>query len=197
MVFLGGVSFSADFNPVDGLFYILERTGYIHKVEPLTGQIVGSYPTDDNYSMRIRIDQKGMPMVLTTSSLIYDREVYTMPGVSTELKYYDDFDLFLIPVPGPDVVCVFDPKMVGIQQFWPGMENEISVFPNPSTEKIIINSASEIRRVKVCNMEGKVVFSGDFDGHTIEFPTNYLAPGVYLIDITTKEGNYSRKMVRN
>jgi hypothetical protein len=196
MVLINGESFSADYNPVDGLFYILEKNSFIHKVDPLTGNIIESVPTYDNYSLRIKIDQKGMPMVLTTSSLIYDREVYAMPGVSTVLNYYSENDLFICPVPGPDVVCVFDPKMVGIQQLHPGKENEISIFPNPAIGQIFIKSAEEITRVKVCNIAGGEVYSGDFTEGNIEIPVGNLAPGVYVIDITTKEGNYSRKMVR-
>jgi WD40 repeat protein len=190
-------SFSADYNHADGLFYILEYTGYVHKMNPMTTEIVESYPTYMDEDLRIEIDKHGLTMVLTTTSMIYDRESYVMPGVSSHLIYNEEYDLFLSAIPGPDIICVFDPKMVGIQQFWPGKTTDISIFPNPSSEKIIIKSASEIRRVKVCNMEGKVVFSGDFDGRTIEISTGNLTPGIYVIDVTTKEGNYSRKMVRN
>jgi hypothetical protein len=136
-----------------------------------------------------------MPMVLSTYSLIYDREFYPIPGTSTVLSYNKEHDLFICPVPGPDMICVFDPKMVGIQQFKPGLLKEISIFPNPASDQVIIESESEILRVKVCNLAGIEVYSGDYRDKTVSIPTNNLAPGMYVIDVVTVEGRSSRKMV--
>jgi hypothetical protein len=133
--------------------------------------------------------------VLTSTSIIYDGEVYPVPGPSSYLTYYPDNDLFLCPIPGPDVICVFDPKMVGIQQFRPGKVNDISVFPNPATDQIIIKSSKEITRVKVCNITGTEVYSGNFNETPVEIPTSGLAPGVYLVEVVTKSGRYTRKVV--
>lgn len=188
-------SFSADFNPVDGMFYVLARDNFFHKVDPLTGEIVESFPTWNNYNWQIKIDKRGIPMVLTVNSLIYDRDVYTMPGVSTTLTYDLQADLFISPVPGPDVICVFDPKQVGIRQFKPGQENDVSIFPNPAKDQVIIKSNKEITRVKVSNIAGTEVYSGDFKERIIELPIGNLAPGVYVIDIITKSDNYSKKFI--
>jgi hypothetical protein len=195
-VLLSDGSFSADYNPIDGLFYILERGGLIRKTDPFTGNIVESVPTDSD-SWEIAIDQRGMPMVLSAYSLIYDREFYPLPGTSTVLSYNKEHDLFICPVPGPDVICVFDPKMVGIQQFKPGMNNGISIFPNPASDKIFIKSSEEITRVKICNVAGKEVFSGDFNDRNVGIRTANLAPGIYLIELETNKDSYSKKMIRN
>ena len=190
-------SFSADFNSVDSMFYVLEQNNYLHIVDPLTGVIRQTFNTIDEYNVKVAINQQGLPFVMTSTSIIYEDEVYPLPGPSSFLNYIPDNDLFIIPVPGPDVICVFDPKMVGIQQFKPGKDNDISIFPNPATEQIFVKSSSEITRVKVCNLAGTEVYSGDFKERNIEIPTGNLAPGVYVIEVTTKAGSYSRKMVRN
>jgi hypothetical protein len=194
-IIINGGSFSGSYNPFDGYFYVLEKVNRVDKVDPLTGEIIGYIDTYYDMGLRISIDNKGMPMVLTNNSLIYDRDVYPMPGVSTELVYDSQTDLFISPVPGPDVICVFDPKMVGIQQFKPGNDNVISVFPNPATDQVIIRSSEEITRVKVCNIAGAEVYSADFNDRNIEIPTGMLDPGVYVIDVVTKSGSCKRKMV--
>ena len=188
-------SFSGCYNPIDGLFYIMEMNNLISKIVPSTGEIVGHENTLQDGNLRIRCDIRGMSMVLTTTSMIYNREIYAMPWVSSELVYDPTYDLFISPVPGPDVICVFDPKMVGIQQFKPGKDQDISIFPNPATEQIFIKSSSEITRVKVCNMAGDEVFAGDFSGKDIDIPTGNLAPGVYVIEVDTKQDIYYRKIL--
>jgi hypothetical protein len=188
-------SFSADYNSVDGLFYILGQTGYINKMNPETAEIIGSWPTYIDNNLRIEIDKHGLPMVLTTTSMIYDRESYAMPGASSHLVYNEEYDLFLSAVAGPDVICVFDPKMVGIQQFSPGKDQDISIFPNPATEQIFIKSTSEITRVKVCNMAGDEVYSKDFNDRNVKLSTSGLKPGVYVVDVMTGNGNRAGKIV--
>ena len=71
----------------------------------------------------------------------------------------------------------------------------ISVFPNPVTDQVIIRSPEEITRVKVCNIAGAEVYSAAFNNRNIEIPTGKLAPGVYVIDVVTKAGSCTRKMV--
>ena len=187
--------FSSCFNPTDEMFYVLEQNNYLHVVDPMTGFIRQTFNTCDESNTKVAIDQMGLPVVLTSNYLIYDGEYYPMPGPSSYLTYYPENDLFLIPVPGPDVICVFDPKMVGIQQFKPGHGNEISIFPNPATDQVDIKSSEEITHVEVCNIAGTKVFSCDYNERKIEIPTGHLAPGVYLINIKTKSGDYSKKVI--
>jgi hypothetical protein len=44
-------------------------------------------------------------------------------------------------------------------------------------------------------MTGTEVFSGEYKERNVEIQTGDLAPGVYVIDVVTKVGNYSWKMV--
>jgi hypothetical protein len=189
-------SYSADYNLIDKKFYLLQQTGYIHKVDPISGEIVESLPTYIDENWRIKIDQRGIPMVLTSTSMIYDRDSYSMPGVSTFLTYNSDYELFISAVPGPDMICVFDPKMVGIQQFKPGGNiNDISIFPNPTTEKIDIQASEKILSVKISTIAGNEVYSGEFNEKKVEIPTINLQPGVYIVIATTEKGNVSGKIV--
>jgi DNA-binding beta-propeller fold protein YncE len=190
-------SYSADYNRIDGYFYLLEQTGYIHKVDPMTGDILESFPTYMDENWRIKIDQRGVPMVLTSTTMIYDRESYAMPGVSTFLNYDFENDLFLSAVPGPDMVCVFDPKMVGIQQFKTGKDNNISIFPNPANDQVVMQAQEEILHITVSNPAGKEIFSKDFNDRNVKLSIANLKSGIYMIRITTRNGIHTGKLVVN
>jgi hypothetical protein len=191
----GTQSFSGSYNPEDGLFYVLEKINFIDKVDPLTGTIVESLNTFADNAYRIAIDKRGIPMVLTTTSMIYNGESYTMPGVSTMLSYDEKHDLFISAVPGPDVICIFDPLQVGIKQIKPGKTNGLSIFPNPAADQVVIQSKDEILHVRISDMKGKEVFSGDFNDRNIRLSTEGLKPGMYIVDVRTSKGNKVGKMV--
>jgi hypothetical protein len=190
-------SYSGCYNPVDRFFYVLDLENYIHKVDPFTGDIAGSIilDTDDEWNWRIAIDQQGKPLVMNSVSMIYDGVTYPMPGISNELIYNSEHNLFLSAVPGPDVICVFDPLQVGIQQLKPGKTSSISIFPNPAADQIIIQAKDEILHVKISDMNGNEVFSGDFDDRNIKLSTVGLKPGMYIVDVRTNKGNYAGKVV--
>jgi DNA-binding beta-propeller fold protein YncE len=195
IVNLNQESYSCDYNPIDGNFYVLGEKKYIHIINPLTGEIINSQLINYDLNLKIRIDVRGMPMVLTPDSLIYDRETYPMPGVSTELMYEKEHDLFLIPVPGPDLVCVFDPKIVGIQEISPELNRQVRIFPNPATKNIVIQAPEDISRVSICNSNGGEVFSGRFMNRQVDIPTMNLPSGIYLVDVQTVKGRYAGKVV--
>jgi DNA-binding beta-propeller fold protein YncE len=188
-------SYSAAFNSIDGNFYVLGDKRYIHIINPITGEIISNQLINYDLNLKIRIDARGIPMVLTPDSLIYDRETYPMPGVSSQLMYDADNDLFIIPVPGPDLVCIFDPKVVGIRQISPGFENPITIFPNPATNIIIVHSSEEMTRVRICNSNGDEVFSGKLKDHQVAIPTFNMSSGIYFVAVETVQGRYSGKVV--
>ncbi len=188
-------SYSADYNPIDGLFYVLDVIDYIYKVDPVTGEIMETMNTNTVENWRIAIDKRGIPLILTQTSMVYDRDIYPMPGGSVELYYDFDNDLFVSTLSGPDLICIFNPLSTGIQQFKPGGEGKVSVFPNPAADKILITSPETILKVRISTLSGSVVYSGVFSNNKIEIGAGRFSPGVYLVNITTGSGNYTRKMV--
>jgi hypothetical protein len=190
-------SFAACYNPVDGMFYVLEPSNYLHIIDPLTGIIGHTLYTYNEDNLNIGIDQEGKTLIITAYTLIYDGEEYPLPGPTSHLSYFQDNDLFIIPVPGPDVICVFDPKMVGIQQFKPGNQDDISISPNPVSDLVVIRAQEDILHVKMSNMVGEEVFSADYNDQKVNLTTSNLKPGIYLIRITTKNGNSTGKLIVN
>jgi len=195
LITINDYSYSADYNPLDGLFYVLDVFNYIYKVDPVTRGIMDTMNTNTEVNRRIAIDKRGIPLVLTQTSMVYDREIYPMPGGSVELYYDFDNDLFVSTLSGPDRICTFKPLHTGIQQFRPGRKSKVSVFPNPAADKILITSPETILEVRINTLSGSMVFSGVFSNSKIEIAAGQFSPGVYLVNITTESGIFTRKMV--
>ena len=75
--------------------------------------------------------------------------------------------------------------------------NEIKLFPNPSSEKITIElEGIEAMDVSLLNSQGKILFqkSGQFDEYDINL-TSYTA-GIYFLRIITSEGNKNIRFIK-
>ena len=81
-----------------------------------------------------------------------------------------------------------DPSIVGFTS--KTEENNISVFPNPSTGVIKIN-AINIEKIEIKDLHGKLIYTGI--EKEIDLSTH--AKGVYIINISAKEGVTTEKIV--
>lgn len=64
------------------------------------------------------------------------------------------------------------------------MNKRMSVYPNPSSEKIFIDTSAEIVRVEILNMMGVLVYSGN--NKIVD--VNKFSAGIYTISVLTKSG---------
>ena len=69
----------------------------------------------------------------------------------------------------------------------------ISVYPNPVKDQLIINSDQTILDVKIYSILGSEVFSGKGINN---INVSNLKSGVYLVSITTENGQYARKIIK-
>ena len=71
---------------------------------------------------------------------------------------------------------------------WIGENNEsIAVYPNPTTGNLNI-SALDINHITVLNTLGQVVYDSNADGNTATLDMSHYQAGVYMIRVTTKNG---------
>lgn len=74
-------------------------------------------------------------------------------------------------------------------------ENTVSVFPNPSTNFISVNSFLPIKRVAIFSMEGRQLLSTDHDFDSIDLGS--IPYGIYEIELTLVNGQkLTRRLVR-
>jgi hypothetical protein len=77
------------------------------------------------------------------------------------------------------------------------MESNFNIYPNPVIEQMHIESASEILKLSIYDLEGRLVNEVE----RLAYPDNnldvsFLKPGVYMIVAETREEKYTRKFVK-
>lgn len=73
--------------------------------------------------------------------------------------------------------------------------NNLIVFPNPAKDKIIIQSSiSNFDSVSVSDLNGRIVIS---DINSKEIDVSGLKSGMYFLNITSAEGNITKKFIKN
>ena len=73
-------------------------------------------------------------------------------------------------------------------------DNSIAIFPNPAKEVLNITSEKAINQIDIYDVNGKLVKSYTNVNNTINIKD--LATGVYMLNITTEDGQVSKKIVK-
>ena len=71
----------------------------------------------------------------------------------------------------------------------------LSIYPNPTTGILYINSPLAVQRLVVSNLNGQVVLQQDHAGNAVDISS--LPKGVYLLMITTNAGESVQKVIKN
>lgn len=186
---------SAAYNPIDGLFYVLQNLYQYHTVNPETGEIVETFNTDELYMFNIKIDNGGSPAILTTTKLIYKDEYYPMIGRSREMNYYKDQDIFVIPVLGPDKIATFGDLSVDIPESPPYVRQEaFDIIPNPANERIQIKADFLIDWIEITDITGKVQIRKTINSYNPTVNISILKSGMYLVRLISATNATSQKM---
>ena len=75
------------------------------------------------------------------------------------------------------------------------IENEYSMFPNPANQLVAFTNKSEttISEVTIYNQTGQKVYGGIPENNTLNI--SKLQPGMYVVELATKEGNVRKKLI--
>jgi len=188
-------SYSAAYNPSDGLFYI-GGNSLLYTVDPVTGVIAGTQSIGNEILLQVAFDKDGVPMIRTAGKFFYDMVEYALPGSSQRFVYREDLNLVVIPIPGPDRVMIFDTQMVDMQEIPLSGDNEqIRLYPNPVSDVLTIEARSEIRQVKIYSINHSLVLNRDCRDKKVNVNTSGLLSGTYLINIITSDGSFTKKFI--
>ena len=72
--------------------------------------------------------------------------------------------------------------------------SDISMFPNPASTMLTINSPEKIKHIKVINLLGSVVFEQDIFTNSLQLNTSDYTKGIYFVVVTTEKQNFTRKI---
>ncbi len=191
-----GRCYSAAYNPIDGLFYMLQYSDWLYQVDPETGEIIGEIPTSPDTYVQVGISQNGTPLLRSYEHLLYNDVSYALPGLSLGFSFNEAYNLFVIPIPGPDKICVFNPLVAGVKMYpEPTNEDGVILFPNPASEEVFINSESTIENVSIYTLAGKLVFSKAYNKSNTSISVGSFAEGAYLVVTKNANGLAIRKLI--
>lgn len=106
--------------------------------------------------------------------------------------FYGDgtFDSFWIYDGGDEVSACTEPLYVEENNF-----NKISLYPNPTSGIIHIQSEVEINSVEIINALGKAIFSKETRGQNIEINLRDFPTGLYFVRVKTDSGTGVEKLI--
>ncbi len=138
----------------------------------------------------------------TTAGSTYSKTyTYTVPATikATDLSLVAFVTEYNTDVNSRSVLNAKAVKLTDVASFDPtgiaDVENvEMSMYPNPANDYVMISSSSVIKEVAVINALGQKVATYTTNAENVRLDTQDLAKGVYMISILTNEGSAVKKL---
>ena len=190
-------AFSGQYCDDDNLFYLLLMNNYLLKIDPHSGKIVEKIMTDVDYQWQMVLDDKNIPIIRQYSNILYDGNFYPVPGISNPFYYSKQYNLCIVPSPGPDAISVFNPLTVNIETFpqKPAAESSFQLSPNPANKKITVSSEKPFLKIEIFDVRGKKVYSGIFNNLKTTIPIGETKPGIYFVDVYFNGRRETKKLI--
>ncbi|MCT4639223.1 MAG: leucine-rich repeat protein [Bacteroidales bacterium] len=75
--------------------------------------------------------------------------------------------------------------------------NQIVLFPNPVSYELTVSSGSEIKKIEICTIQGKVIITKHINKQTTAYiDVSALSSGVYIVKVTQGNSSKSLRMVK-
>ncbi len=131
-----------------------------------------------------RLDYRDAALVRANLLFVVGSSVDSILFIENNMFFSEHDAAFLIRWDFSDITNITNPHSPG----------KISVFPNPSSDKITITGCNGIQSVEVVNMQGQIVKNSLNVISTNEISISDLDAGVYLVRIITDKGSQTQKI---
>ncbi len=74
------------------------------------------------------------------------------------------------------------------------LAESLKVYPNPATDVLNIQAGVEITKARLFNISGQMVYESNGNSNEMRISTTEMPVGLYLLNITTKQGTITRKV---
>jgi len=184
---------------VNSMFYLLNMYYDLWIVDPLSGALVDIVNIDSNaYVMwQLVFDEDGNIIIRRNSDLYHAGNFYDLPAASRPFYFDLGHNTCIIPIPGPDVVCLFNPLYVGNQDRAAVTHYyNVKVYPNPAVHQITIDAKEDIfTRIEIMNAQGKLIYSRIFNNFKTTIGTEKFNSGIYFVRVYFNKQVESKKLV--
>ena len=93
--------------------------------------------------------------------------------------------------------CVSDPVYAAVEvTSVEEMDAGFNLYPNPASGKLTVESAVEMKEVKIYNLLGGLVRSFDRAGRKVEISLEGLPNGLYFIQMVSNERTVSKRFIK-
>ena len=192
----GGGGMSVEFNPIDKKFYIARRDD-IWVVDPETAIVedtIDFNPHDPQ--VQIAIDPQGNPIVNTIRYLYHGGVEYHMKEPTRRMFVDYASQKCIIPSPGPDRVYILDFLTTEMHEIPVSKTvDQISIYPNPTSDLLTIKSGKLIKRLQLFNNEGALLFDKEYNNAVVTIGMGDYPEGVYFVKIFRDGELVSRKVL--
>lgn len=76
-------------------------------------------------------------------------------------------------------------------------KNDMLIFPNPTSQNVLIESNNKISKVKLFNMVGQLILVKETNQQSIKLDLSQLSRGTYLVSVENEFGTETKKVVKN
>lgn len=114
----------------------------------------------------------------------YEMDFISIVGPGNTVAHITSFDNYTLTAKNTTVLATKEAV---------AEENDISVYPNPATDFITVQSKSQITKAEIFNAAGRSI-NAKLDRDKID--VRNLLPGVYILNIETKGEQFSKKFIK-
>lgn len=183
---LGFYNENNEFDLVGGLiFYFDGEIAYEHMKNSVT---VGTWTPKKWYNVKAEVDLNAKKVIYYLDHVkIQETIIDDLNKDITEVDFsFDNYgSSFFV-----DNVTIIDLENLGLTE---NNKNPISIYPNPSSTYININTTEKIKTVTVTDLTGKIILNQQ-DSNKIDI--HHLSNGVYLININTDNSQSIQKFIK-
>ncbi|WP_055448467.1 T9SS type A sorting domain-containing protein [Lacinutrix mariniflava] len=152
------------------------------------------------YGTPFEIDDVPNNALLNKAAITHVKIIDVIGTIDPVYATYDSYgniinDPYATPFPSSgfdlDAVGVINEEVLNTETFT--IEAKFSLFPNPTTSQFYI---SEAGLVSIYSAEGRLVLNKNIESTNTPININSLTSGIYMVNITSKKGSATLKMVK-
>lgn len=167
----------------------LEEGRWYHIVSTYDGQslkiyINGQLDFQRNFGDHTGISIRSVPLTIGTD--VFDGSPLYLTGILDEIKIFDE------ALGEDEILALYDEfQLVNTQSFT--IQEEVSIFPNPATDMIQIQTVHPIQQVTIYDIMGQLQHSHPTHQTAINLTT--LSNGYYIVLIESLQGNSRHPLI--
>jgi hypothetical protein len=168
------------------------------KINNLAGKYRVNYGTPFDLQ-----ELSGIPL-LDINNVTHVKLIDVVGSINTSYATYDaNNNIINDPWPTAFASCGFDLDAIGVINAAVGMrelnnEFKVNVYPNPVTDKFLVSCSEFVENgiIKVFSLLGEKVLDDRFESNHQVFDIGIFAPGIYILQVETKNEKFTARLVK-